>query len=193
MSAGRSSHQDMKRSWSCLDFPSSCSCPPFPISLASLPAPAAPLSSFQLKQIFPEQQKVSWWEGLCHGQSCRVSHGLVASTKPVPSSSLQTQPLIPTPDGGTWGSTRVWVEASAQGQSLAVISGQEVEEWRKSKEVRQGRAAEGEPGGCLAVRPRGCSGSKPMGVLRHGWRCVCCRRGGEKGISLRGRKLCGNE
>lgn len=163
MSAGRSSHQDMKRSWSCLDFPSSCSCPPFPISLASLPAPAAPLSSFQLKQIFPEQQKVSWWEGLCHGQSCRVSHGLVASTKPVPSSSLQTQPLIPTPDGGTWGSTR------ALGGSISSGTKPCCHFWARSggmEEIQGGEAGESCRGGAWWVL--GCETSGLLRLQTHG-------------------------
>lgn len=79
------------------------------------------------------------------------------------------------------------METSAQGQSLAAISGQEVEKWRKSKEVRQGRAAEGELGcetlGLLRVQTH----EAPAGDV------FAAGGEGKMGISLRGRKLCGNK
>lgn len=105
MSAGSSLHQDMKRSWCAWTFSppalllsslpnllglspcSSCS------TDSSLSAPADPPRA--IKGLLVEKETFSWWERGLPWTKLQDLTGLVPTTKPVPSSALQTQPLTP--------------------------------------------------------------------------------------------------
>lgn len=192
MAAGRSLQQGVKPEILVLPGPSLllCSSPPFPLSLASLPAP----ESLPAQAALPRAMNhlLYWWEGVCHGLSCRIPHGAVPSTNPLfsspdttphPRAAIPHLSISPALMGELWAPPRLRVETSAQATKPCCHFWARSGKMKEIKEVRWGRAAERgawwrgvgawlwDLGNVQGVK------SKSRRILR----CVCCRRGGKGG------------
>lgn len=189
MSAGRSLHQDMKRSWCCLDLPSSCSAPllpsqpPWPLSLLQLPHWLL-VSSSRSSQ---SNKRSPGGKGLAMDEAAGPHRGLSPlqicarfsspDTAPHPQ-GCNSPPLM----GELWAPPRLGVETSAQATKPWCNFWARSGEMEEIQGVRQGRAAERgawrlgtgawlwDLGAVQGVK------SKSIRVLSH-----CCRRGAENG------------